>query len=126
MADPDPSRAATRSPEAASTRPSRVPELARRLPRVLIGLALALPVLLVVGVLAASQLLQRQPADGPGAVRLQIAEEPVPAASSADCARLLSGLPQEIQTGDGLLPRRLLEAHPWMQPVCPWTPHSCV
>lgn len=110
MADPDPPPGATRAPEPTPARPPRVPELARRLPRVLIGLALALPVLLVVGVLAASQLLQRQPADGPGAARVQVAEEPVPAASSADCARLLSGLPQEIRTADGLLPRRLLAA----------------
>jgi len=91
----------------------RAPELARRLPRVLVGLALALPVLLVVGVLLASQLLQRQTPDGPGAARVAVPEEPAPAASSADCARLLSGLPQEIRTRDGLLPRRLLaEAAP--------------
>jgi hypothetical protein len=86
------------------------PELARRLPRILVGIALALPVLLVVGVLAASQVLQRDPAEGPGTVRLSLPEVPVPAASSADCARLLSGLPQEIRTGEGLLPRRLLTA----------------
>lgn len=93
-------------------RSPRVPELARRLPRVLIGLALALPVLLVVGVLAASQILQRQPAEGPGTTRLQVPEVAVPAAAGADCARLLSGLPQEIRTGDGLLPRRLLTVPP--------------
>ena len=44
------------------------------------------------------------PATGP----LALGPVPVPAAASADCARLLSGLPGDIDTGDGLLPRRAL------------------
>ncbi|MDL5155926.1 DUF3515 domain-containing protein [Actinomycetospora termitidis] len=88
--------------------PSRAPELDRRLPRILLGVALALPVLLVVGVLVASQILGRQTDPDPDTGPLAVAAVPVPAAASADCARLLSGLPQEINTGDGLLPRRVL------------------
>ena len=83
------------------------PELDRRLPRVLVGVALALPVLLVVGVLVASSVLQRSPEE-PGTTRLAVAAVPVPAGASADCARLLSGLPNEINTGGTLLPRRVL------------------
>ena len=33
---------------------------------------------------------------------------PTPAAASADCSRLLSGLPGEIRTDTGMLPRRIL------------------
>ena len=88
----------------------RAPELERRLPRVVFGIALALPVLLVVGVLIASQVLQRSPAAAPGTVALAVPAAPVPAGASADCSRLLSGLPSEINTGGALLPRRLLAA----------------
>jgi hypothetical protein len=87
---------------------TRAPELDRRLPRILLGVALALPVLLVVGVLVASQVLGRQTDPDPDTGPLALAAIPVPAAASADCSRLLSGLPQEINTGDGLLPRRVL------------------
>ncbi len=74
----------------------------------MLGVALALPVLLVVGVLIASQVLGRQADPDPDTGPLALAAVPVPAAASADCSRLLSGLPQEINTGDGLLPRRAL------------------
>ena len=86
----------------------RAPELQRRLPRTLIAIALALPVLLVVGVLIASQVLGRDEAPTPGTQRLAVAAVPVPVAASADCARLLSGLPDALATGGTLLPRRLL------------------
>jgi hypothetical protein len=87
---------------------TRAPELDRRLPRIVLGVALALPVLLVVGVLVASQVLGRQTDPDPDTGPLALTAVPVPAAASADCSRLLSGLPQEINTGDGLLPRRVL------------------
>jgi hypothetical protein len=90
--------------------PPRTPELQHRLPRVLLGVALALPVLLVVGVLVASQILSRQTEPDPSTGPLAVPAVPVPAAASADCARFFSGLPQEINTGDGLLPRRVLAA----------------
>ncbi|WP_312030172.1 DUF3515 domain-containing protein [Actinomycetospora sp. TBRC 11914] len=90
--------------------PSRAPELQHRLPRVLLGVALALPVLLVVGVLVASQILGRQTDPDPETGPLAVPAVPVPAAASADCARFFSGLPQEINTGNGLLPRRALAA----------------
>jgi hypothetical protein len=90
--------------------PLRTPELQHRLPRVLLGVALALPVLLVVGVLVASQILSRQTEPDPSTGPLAVPAVPVPAAASADCARFFSGLPQEINTGDGLLPRRVLAA----------------
>ncbi len=90
--------------------PTRAPELDRRLPRILLGLALALPVLLVVGVLIASQVLGRQTDPDPSTGPLALGPVPVPAAASADCARFLSGLPQDINTGEGLLPRRALAA----------------
>lgn len=88
--------------------PPRAPELAHRLPRILLGVALALPVLLVVGVLVASQVLGRQTDPDPATGPLAVPAVPVPAAASADCARFFSGLPQEINTGAGLLPRRVL------------------
>lgn len=86
----------------------RAPELDRRLPRVLLGIALALPVLLVVGVLVASVVLQRDPAPAADTQRLAVSTVPVPAAASADCARLLSGLPQEIESAGVMTPRRVL------------------
>ena len=82
--------------------------MARRLPRVLVGIALALPVLIVAGVLVASAVLVREPVPDADTVRLHVAAVPVPAAASADCSRLLSGLPGEIPTARGLLPRRIL------------------
>jgi hypothetical protein len=84
------------------------PELGRRLPRLLIGLALALPVLLVAGVLVASQFLVRDPRPDATTVRLAVPALPTPAAATADCSRLLSGLPGEIATGGVLRPRRVL------------------
>jgi hypothetical protein len=90
--------------------PTRAPELDRRLPRILLGVALALPVLLVVGALVASQILARQTDPSPSNGPLALGPVPVPAAASADCARLLSGLPMEIDTGSGLAPRRALAA----------------
>jgi len=86
----------------------RAPELDRRLPRVLLGIALALPVLLVAGVLVASVVLQRDPAPAADTQRLAVSAVPVPAAASADCARLLSGLPQEIESAGVMTPRRAL------------------
>jgi hypothetical protein len=86
----------------------RAPELDRRLPRVLLGIALALPVLLVAGVLVASVVLQRDPAPAADTQRLAVSTVPVPAAASADCARLLSGLPQEIESAGVMTPRRVL------------------
>jgi hypothetical protein len=88
--------------------PTRGPEVARRLPRVLVGIALALPVLTVLGVLVASTVLVREPVPDADTVRLRVAAVPVPAAASADCSRLLSGLPGEIPTERGLLSRRVL------------------
>ena len=88
--------------------PTRAPHLARRLPRVLGAIALALPVLVVVGVLVASAVLVRDPVPDVDTVRLPVAAVPLPAAASADCSRLLSGLPGEIPTAAGLLPRRVL------------------
>ena len=90
--------------------PSRAPELTHRLPRVLLGFALALPVLLVVGALVASQILAHQTDPGPSTGPLALPAVAVPAAASADCARFFSGLPQEIDTGEGLQPRRVLAA----------------
>ena len=89
---------------------TRAPELDRRLPRILLGVALALPVLLVVGVLVASPLLGPQADPDPDTGPLAVAAVPVPAAASADCSRLFSGLPLDINTGEGLLPRRTLAA----------------
>lgn len=88
--------------------PSRAPELARRLPRVLVAVALTLPVLVVVGVLVASVMVVRDPVPDVDTVRLEVPAMPTPAAASADCARLLSGLPGEMATERGLLSRRVL------------------
>lgn len=90
-----------------ATMRSWTPELSGLVPRIVVGLALALPVLLVVGVLIASSVLQRSPpaADAP---RLTIPAVATPAAASADCSRLLSGLPDAIPTGGGLAVRRVL------------------
>lgn len=88
--------------------PHAAPELDRRLPRVLLGLALALPVLLVAGALVASSVLQGDPAPAPDTDRLVVAPVPTPAAASADCARLMSGLAQELTSNGALLPRRVL------------------
>jgi len=80
----------------------------RRLPRVLVGIVLSLPVLLVGGVLLASVLFVRDPVPDADTVRLTVRAVPTPAAASADCSRLLSGLPGEIRTDTGMLPRRVL------------------
>jgi hypothetical protein len=88
--------------------PSRAPELVRRLPRVLVAIVLAVPVLLVAGVVVASVVLVREPVPDADTVRLAVPAVPTPAAASADCSRLLSGLPGELPTERGLLPRRVL------------------
>lgn len=87
---------------------SRAPQVVRRLPRALLGLVLAVPVLLVTGVMVASVLLVREPVPDADTVRLQVAGVPTPAAASADCSRLLSGLPGEMVTERGMLARRVL------------------
>jgi hypothetical protein len=87
---------------------SRAPEVVRRLPRVLVGVALSVPVLIVAGVMVASVVLVRQPVPDADTVRLQVAAVPTPAAASADCSRLLSGLPGEMATERGVVARRIL------------------
>ncbi|MEJ2860622.1 DUF3515 domain-containing protein [Actinomycetospora flava] len=87
---------------------SRAPKVVRRLPRVLVGLVLTVPVLLVAGVMVASVVLVREPVPDVDTVRLQVAAVPTPAAASADCSRLLSGLPGEMATERGMLARRVL------------------
>ena len=74
----------------------------------LVGIVLSLPVLLVGGVLVASMVFVRDPVPDADTVRLTVRAVPTPAAASADCSRLLSGLPGEIRTDEGLLPRRVL------------------
>ncbi|MDD7941193.1 DUF3515 domain-containing protein [Actinomycetospora lutea] len=86
----------------------RAPQVVRRLPRVLVGLALTVPVLLVAGVMVASLVLVREPVPDVDTVRLQVAAVPTPAAASADCSRLLSGLPGEMATERGMVARRVL------------------
>jgi hypothetical protein len=88
----------------------RAPEVVRRLPRVLVGIVLSLPVLLVGGVLLASVVFVRDPVPDADTVRLTVRAMATPAAASADCSRLLSGLPGEIRTETGMLPRRVLAA----------------
>ncbi len=88
--------------------PWRAPDVARRLPRVLVGIVLSLPVLLVGGVLLASVVFVRDPVPDTDTVRLTVRAVPTPAAASADCSRLLSGLPGEIRTDTGMLPQRIL------------------
>ncbi|MEJ2885846.1 DUF3515 domain-containing protein [Actinomycetospora aeridis] len=87
---------------------SRAPGVARRLPRVLVALALCVPVLLVVGVMVASMVLVREPVPDIDTVRLRVPAVPTPAAASADCSRLLSGLPGEMATERGIVARRVL------------------
>lgn len=70
------------------------------LPRWLSGTALALSVALVIGVLIAAAVVRSRPPDP-----VPLAAIPAPAADSADCRRLLSALPDEL---DGSLPRREL------------------
>ncbi|MGH4012026.1 MAG: DUF3515 domain-containing protein [Pseudonocardiaceae bacterium] len=75
-------------------------------PRWLLGIALALPVALVVGVLVVAAQVQNRPEDP-----VRLAEVPAPAASSADCTRLLAALPEEVDGGEqGTLKRRQLAA----------------
>jgi hypothetical protein len=88
--------------------PSRAPELVRRLPRVLALVALAVPVLVVAGVVVASVVMVRDPLPDADTVRLRVPAVPTPAAASADCSRLLSGLPGEMTTDRGLVARRVL------------------
>jgi hypothetical protein len=80
----------------------------RRLPRLLAGLALAVPVLVVAGVVLASVIVVRDPLPDADTVRLRVPAVPTPAAASADCSRLLSGLPGEMTTERGLVARRVL------------------
>lgn len=103
--DPEPGAPPAGAPR---VRTISAPELGRRLPRILVGLALALPVLLVAGVLVASTVLERSPIPDATTVRLAVPVVPTPDAASADCSRLLSGLPGEIATGGTLRPRRVL------------------
>ena len=88
--------------------PSRAPELVRRLPRVLVATVLTLPVLVLVGVLVASVVLVREPVPDVDTVRLPVPTVSTPAAASADCSHLLSGLPGEMITERGLFSRRVL------------------
>jgi hypothetical protein len=75
-------------------------------PRWLLGAALALPVALVVAVLIAAAVLRGQRPEP-----LRLADVPAPAAGSADCARLLSALPAELDgPAQGVLERRQLAA----------------
>lgn len=75
-------------------------------PRWPLGIALALAVALVVGVLIAVAMVRGQ-ALGP----LALATVPAPAADSADCARLLSALPAQLDGGElGAMERRRLAA----------------
>ncbi|MHC1560456.1 DUF3515 domain-containing protein [Actinomycetospora sp. C-140] len=87
---------------------SRAPALVRRLPRVLVAIALTVPVLVVVGVLVASAVLVREPIPDADTVRIPVAPVATPAAASADCSRLLSGLPGEMVTERGMLARRII------------------
>lgn len=73
------------------------------------ALVLTVPVLLVAGVMVTSLVLVREPVPDADTVRLRVAAVPTPAAASADCSRLLSGLPGEMRTAQGtMLPRRVL------------------
>lgn len=75
-------------------------------PRWLLGIALALPLALVVGVLVVAALVRSQP-QGP----VGLAVVPAPAADSANCARLLAALPEQLDGGEqGALVRRQLAA----------------
>lgn len=75
-------------------------------PRWSLALALVLVAALVVGVLIAASLARNQPL-GP----LALAAVPAPAADSADCARLLAALPDQLDGGAlGALDRRRLSA----------------
>lgn len=69
-----------------------------------LGVALALVVALVAGVLIAASIMRNQPLEPLG-----LAVVPAPAAGSAECARLLAGLPEELDGGElGVLERRQL------------------
>lgn len=73
-------------------------------PRWPLRIALALVVALVVGVLIAAAMVRSQTL-GP----LRLAASPAPAARSADCARLLAALPENLDGGElGALERRAL------------------
>jgi uncharacterized protein DUF3515 len=75
-------------------------------PRWPLAIALVLVAALVVGVLIAASLVGKQPL-GP----LGLATVPAPAAGSADCARLLAALPEQLDGGAlGALDRRQLRA----------------
>jgi hypothetical protein len=68
-------------------------------------MALVLVAALVVGVLIAASLVRNQPLEP-----LSLATVPAPEADSADCARLLAALPEQLDGGDGALQRRQLSA----------------
>jgi hypothetical protein len=75
-------------------------------PRWPFGIALVLVVTLVVGVLIAAAMVRNQPLPPLG-----LAVVAAPAASSAECARLLAALPQSLDGGElGALERRQLGA----------------
>lgn len=74
------------------------------LPRWVIAVAFGLPSILVIGVVIAAVVLRDQD-QGP----LGLPPVPAPAARSADCARLLATLPDEVDGGDaGELDRRAI------------------
>lgn len=75
-------------------------------PRWPLGIALGLAVALVAGVLIAAAMVRGQPSDPLG-----LAVVPAPSAGSADCTRLLTALPDELDGGElGALERRQLVA----------------
>lgn len=75
-------------------------------PRWPLAIALALVAAMVVGVLIAASLVRNHPLEPLG-----LATVPAPAAGSADCARLLAALPEQLDGGAlGALDRRQLRA----------------
>ncbi len=85
---------------------SKITERSAGTPRWPLVIALVLVVTLVVGVLIAASMVRNQPLPPLG-----LAAVPAPAASSAECARLLAGLPGRLDGGElGALERRQLGA----------------
>jgi uncharacterized protein DUF3515 len=85
---------------------SKISERSAVTPRWPLGIALALVVALVVGVLIAASMVRNQPLPPLG-----LAAVSAPAASSAECARLLAALPGNLDGGElGALERRQLNA----------------
>lgn len=87
---------------------SKITARSAGMPRWPVGIALALVVTLVVGVLIAASVVRNQPPPPLG-----LAAVSAPAASSAECARLLAALPGRLDGGElGALERRQLTAPP--------------